>query len=213
MRIALFGATGMIGSRILDEALQRGHEVTAIIRDPAKLQQTNPKLNAVAGDVLDPASVTALVAGHDVVISAYSPGIANTQGSVAQAAKSLIAGVTAAKVRRLLAIGGAGCLEVKPGVDLIDSGMLPEAWKAIAIDHRNALKIYQSDGGPLDWTVLCPAAYIEPGVRTGKFRLGSQQLVMDARNESRISAEDYAVALLDEVDKPAHIRQFFTLAY
>ncbi len=213
MRIALFGASGMIGSRILAEALSRGHDVTAIVRDPTKMTQSHQKLTAVAGNVLDPGSVSKLVAGHDAVISAYSPGMANPQGSVARAASSLIAGVAGAKVKRLLAVGGAGCLLVRPGIDLIDSGFLPEAWKAIAIDHREAKRVFEREGGQLEWTLLCPAAYIEPGVRTGKFRLGTDQLVTDAKGESRISAEDYAVAMLDEAEKPAHIRQSFTAAY
>ena len=213
MQIALFGASGMIGSRILAEALSRGHEVTAIVREPAKIARADSKLNAVAGNVLDAASVAERVAGHDSVISAYSPGPINAQGSVAQAAKSLIQGLTAAKVRRLATVGGAGFLLVRPGVDLIDSGMLPEAWKGIAIDHRNALKVFQNDGGALDWTILCPAAYIEPGVRTGKFRLGGIQLLTDAKGESRISAEDYAMALLDEIENPRHVRRAFTAAY
>jgi putative NADH-flavin reductase len=213
MRIALFGATGLIGSRILNEALSRGHEITAIVRDPAKITQGNPKLHAVAGNVLDAASVAKLVPGHDAVISAYSPGTANPNGSVAHAAKSLIAGLTAAKVKRIVAVGGAGCLLVAPGVDLIDSGFLPAEWKTIAIDHRDAMKIFQTQGGDLDWTILCPAAYIQPGERTGKFRLGDNHLLSDAKKESRISAEDYAIALLDEVEKPGHLRQIFTVAY
>jgi putative NADH-flavin reductase len=203
----------MIGSRILTEALSRGDDVTAIVRDPGKITQSHPKLSAVAGNVLDPASVSRLAAGHDAVISAYSPGMVSAQGSVAQAASSLIAGVAAAKVKRLIAIGGAGCLLVRPGVDLIDSGFLPAEWRGIAMDHREAKRIFERDGGHLDWTLLCPAAYIEPGVRTGKFRLGADQLVTDAKGESRISAEDYAIAMLDEVEKPAHIRQIFTAAY
>jgi putative NADH-flavin reductase len=121
--------------------------------------------------------------------------------------------LTAAKVNRLVAIGGAGFLLVRPGVSLIDSGMLPPVWMNIAIDHRNAKEIFEKEGGQLDWTLLCPAAFIEPGVRTGKFRLGTDHLLTDTKGESRISAEDYAIALLDEVETPRHIRQLFTAAY
>jgi putative NADH-flavin reductase len=116
-----------------------------------------------------------------------------------------------AGVRRFLMVGGAGSLEVAPGLQLVDAPDFPAAWKGIALAHRDALNVLK--GSDLDWTSLSPAALIEPGVRTGKFRLGTDQLVMDDKGESKISAEDFAVAAVDELEKNAHVRQRFTLGY
>ena len=213
MKIALFGATGTIGQRILQEALRRGHDVTAIARDTARLDgQQSPRLRVVAGDILDMHSVAAVVAGHDAVVSAYGPREEAPQ-TVVDASRSLIGGLTSAGVKRLVAVGGAGSLEVAPGVLLIDSPQFPEAWKEIARAHADALNVYRTEAGGLDWTSVSPPALIEPGERTGKFRLGTDQLLTDAQGQSRISAEDFAIALLDEVEKPRHVRQRFTVAY
>ena len=208
MKVVLFGASGMIGSRILKELLQRGHSVTAVTRNPEKTAA--PGVQAKKGDLTDEASVMAVVQGADAVISAYAP----PQESVATlqiATRALLAGLGKAGVRRLLVVGGAGSLEVAPGLQLVDAPTFPEAWKAIALAHRDILPLLKDS--TLDWTCLSPAALIQPGTRTGKFRLGGTRLVADARGESRISAEDYAVALVDELEKPAHLRQQFTVAY
>jgi putative NADH-flavin reductase len=208
MKIALFG-TGMIGQRILQEALARGHEVTAITRNPANLKVTHKALKTAKGDATDKTSVATLAAGHDVVISAVGPGPNDTPDIVIKAAHALIAGVKQAGVKRLLVVGGAGSLEVSPGVLLLES--LPEAWRPVARAARDALGIYRT--ADLDWTYISPAAFIEPGQRTGKYRTGKDNLLTDAKGESRISAEDYAVALLDEVEKPHALRQRITFAY
>ena len=208
MKIVLFGASGMIGSRLLAEALRRGHNVTAVARDPKKITAPSGKISAVAGDATDADSVAALVKGHDVVISAIN----GTPDAVKQAAHSLIDGVAKAGVKRLLVVGGAGSLEVAPGVSLVSTPEFPAEWKDIALAHADVLQIFRKNQS-LDWTYLSPAAFISPGERTGKFRLGGDQLVTDAKGESRISAEDYAVALLDEIEQPKHIRRRFTLAY
>jgi putative NADH-flavin reductase len=209
MKVVLFGASGTIGSRILDELVRRGHAVTAVARHPEKIQPINGVM-AVEGDVTDPASVAALAKGADAAVSAYSPP-RSEPGKILDAMRALVAGLKQAGVRRLVAVGGAGSLEVAPGVQLVDTPEFPSAWMAIALAHRDTLPIFKESG--LDWTYFSPAALIEPGVRTGKFRLGGTRLVANDRGESKISAEDYAVALVDELENPQNIRRQFTAAY
>ena len=217
--IALFGPTGMIGQRILNEALSRGHKVTAIARDPSKISDKRPNMTVTAGDILKPESVAAAAAGHDVVVSAYGPPATDPQQVVA-AARSLIEGIKTANQKtgksiRLIMVGGAASLEVAPGVLLLDAPNFPPAWKGIASAARDALQVYRTEAGKagVDWTYFSPGAFIQPGERTGKYRTGTDQLVVDAKGESRISAEDYAVALLDEIEKPQFSRKRFTAAY
>jgi putative NADH-flavin reductase len=144
------------------------------------------------------------------VISAYGPG-PDKPDLLVDATRSLIDGVKRAGVRKLLMVGGAGTLEVAPGVELVDSGHLPGQWRGIALAHREA-KLLLADSG-LEWTSFSPAGFIEPGERTGKFRLGGDQLIVDAKGESRISAEDYAIAMVDELEHPHHANQRFTAGY
>lgn len=213
MKIALIGATGFVGSAILKEALERGHEVTAIVRHPDKLQ-AHPKLHAKKGDVYSADEVARLVSGHDAVISAFNPGwndpeIYNHQ---VKGTESIIKGVKQAGVKRLLFVGGAGSLEVKPGVQSVDLPQFPAEYKQGALATRDALNLLRKETS-LEWSFLSPSADLSPGQRTGKFRLGKDQLLKDAKGESRVSVEDYAVAMLDEVERPAHIRQRFTVGY
>ena len=208
MKIALLGAGGMIGSRISAEALARGHEVTAVVRTPGKLAAKHARLKEAQGDALSAESIAQVVSGHDAVISAIS---APEQQELLRATAAQIEGVRRARVPRLLVVGGAGTLEVAPGLQLVDAPDFPAAYKPPALAHREVLAVYRKTD--LDWTYLSPAAVITPGERTGKFRLGKDQLVTDAKGESRISAEDYAVAMVDELEKPRHIRQRFTLGY
>ena len=209
MNVTLYGATGQIGSRILDELLRRGHAVKAVVREPGKIAARS-RLTVVAGDVNDVAGVAAESTGADVLVSAYGPGAENPE-KVVSATRSLIAGAKQSGVPRFLFVGGAGSLEVAPGVTLIDSGHLPEQWKAIAIAHHDALQM--ASASDVNWTCLSPAALIEPGKRTGKFRLGADRLLADDRGESRISMEDYAMALVDEIENPQHELRRFTIAY
>jgi uncharacterized protein len=209
MNVVLYGASGMIGSRVLNELVSRGHRVIAVVRDPSKVP-ANPNVAAVKGDILDPDDVAAKARGADGVISSYSPG-AGDVNDLLTATRSLIAGLHKAGVWRLIVVGGAGSLLVAPGVDLIDSGHLPEQWKAIAIAHRDALNLLRESD--LAWTYFSPAAFIEPGQRTGRFRLGGDSLIADEQGNSRISAEDYAIALVDELENPKHVRGRFTVAY
>jgi uncharacterized protein len=211
MKIALFGASGTIGQRITQEALRRGHQVTAIVRDPAGVQISDPQLTVTQGNVLDPGSVAQVTAGHDVVVSAISPRGQQLQ-AVADAARSLLVGVKRADVKRLIVVGGAASLEVAPGVKLIDTPEFPAAWKGIAQAHHDALEVYRQNSD-VDWAYASPAAFIAPGERTGTYRLGTEQLVTDEKGESRISAEDFAVVLLDEIEQQRFSRQRFTAAY
>ena len=208
MKVVLYGASGMIGSRILRELASRGHEVTAVVRNPDKV--TAEGVTVVKGDVTDADSVAATAQGAEAAITAYAPPQTEVQ-AVVEAARSLLAGLTTAGVKRVLVVGGAGSLEVKPGLQLVDAPGLPDAWRGIALAHRDLLPVLK--GSSLDWTYFSPASFIQPGERTGKFRLGGTNLVTDEKGESRISAEDYAVALVDELENPKHLRQQFTAAY
>ena len=209
MNVVLYGATGMIGSRVLAELLSRGHHVTAVLRDPSKVPHQSG-VTAVKGNVLDAKDVAAKVAGADAVVSAISPP-PDATGQLLDSIHSLVAGVKEGRAKRLLVVGGAGSLLVAPGVDLIDSGHLPEQYKAIAIAHRDSLNALKTTD--INWTYFSPAAFIQPGERTGKFRLGGDFLVADEKGNSSISAEDYAIALVDELEKPKYIRQRFNIGY
>src|ERR1035441_4476002 len=173
MKVVLYGASGNVGGRILDELLRRGHAVTAVARHPENVK-AHAKVKAVQGDITDPASVAATVQGADAVVSAYAPPPTNTELLVT-ANRSLVAGLAQAKVKRLIVVGGAGSLEVAPGVQLVDTPDFPQGWKAIALAHRDVLPVLKASD--LDWTYFSPAALIEPGLRTGKFRLNGTRLV------------------------------------
>jgi len=203
MKIALIGASGFIGTRLLDEALRRGHQVTAITRHPEKLPP-RAGLTAQRGDVFDEVGLAKLIAGHEVVISA----VHFLQSDPAK----LIAAVKQSAVARYLVVGGAGSLQVAPSQDLVDSPQFPAEYKAEASKGRDFLTLLRGETA-LDWCFLSPSAVIQPGSRTGRFRLGGDQLLVAADGSSSISAEDYAVALIDEVEKPQHRRQRFTVGY
>lgn len=212
MNIALIGATGYVGSALLKEALSRGHRVTALVSNPARLA-AQPGLDVVKADVLDGVALATQLQDKDAVISAFS-GHAQSDvfGYYVKGIRSIIAAAKQARAPRLLVVGGAGSLEVAPGVQLVDTPEFPAQWKATAEGAREALNILR-DEKHLDWTMLSPAAHLEPGRRTATFRLGTDQLLVDDKGESRISLEDYAVAMIDELEKPAHARRRFTVAY
>jgi len=211
MKIALFGASGTIGQRIAQEALNRGHEVTAIVRNPSRISISHPHLAITEGNVSDPASVTKVVGGHDAVINAIGPTDGEQAHIVVDAARALIAGLPLAHVDRLVVVGGAGSLEVAPGVLLFDIPDFPKAWQPTARAHAEALDIYRTAG--LNWSYFSPAALIQPGQRTGKYRLGTDQLITNDQGDSSISAEDYAIALINEVEQPQYIHRRFTIGY
>jgi uncharacterized protein len=210
MNVALYGATGKSGSRILKELVARGHRVTAIVRHPDKLPKPTPGVLVKQDDLSDPAKIAAAVNGAEVVISAYASPPDNPEAIVGVTERQIQA-LSRGGRARLLVVGGAGGLNVAPGVALVDSPGFPEAFQPIARAHVKAFDVLKASS--IDWTYLAPAAYFVPGERTGKFRLGKDELIADEQHESRISMEDYAIALVDEVEKPRHIRQRFSVGY
>ncbi|WP_327430192.1 NAD(P)-dependent oxidoreductase [Streptomyces sp. NBC_01236] len=212
MKLVLFGATGMVGSRIVTEASARGHQVVAVSRSG---QSPIPGVTAAAADASDPAKVAELVAGADAVASACGPPRDGSDPSEPFLAlnRALVEGVQQAGVRRLVVVGGAGSLEVAPGQAVADQPGFPEAYLAEALAHRDALAYYRTLDDGLDWTYVSPAAEIAPGARTGTFRIGGDQMLTDDHGNSRISAEDYAIAFVDELEKDAHPRARMSVAY
>ncbi|MBU9252876.1 NAD(P)H-binding protein [Burkholderia multivorans] len=202
LNIALFGATGMIGSRIAAEAARRGHRVTALSRRPGA---AGDGITAKAADLFDPASVAAALPGHDVVASAYGPK-QDDAANVVTAVKALVEGARRAGLKRVVVVGGAGSLEVAPGKQLVDTEGFPAEYKAVALDYLKTVD-------DLDWTFFAPAALIAPGERTGTFRTGTGKLIVDANGDSRISAEDYAVAFVDALEQRRFVREIATVAY
>ena len=203
MNIALIGVSGRVGSRLLAELLRRGHRVTGIARDTSKLA-SQPQLVLKNGDANQPAQLAPLLAGHDAVLSALKFATSD--------AAALITAVKQAGVDRLLVVGGAGSLEVAPGRALLDTPDFPAAYRPEAEAGRRFLDTLRTERS-LDWTFLSPSAEFVPGERTGKFRLGGDQLLADANGRSWISMEDYAIAFVDELETPKHSRQRFTVGY
>ncbi|HEY4050326.1 MAG TPA: NAD(P)H-binding protein [Acidobacteriaceae bacterium] len=208
MKVTLYGASGMIGSRILNELLSRQHDVIAVVRHPSKITRTDVEVHT--GEVLDLRSVVETTKGADAVISAYAPP-ENATRQLAAATRSLLSALEQARVRRFLMVGGAGNLEVAPGVPIVDTPQFPPQWISHGLAHKEALSILrQSD---LDWTSFSPAALIQPGERTGTFRLSGNTFMTDHDGQSSISAEDFAVALVDELEHPYHLRQVLGVVY
>jgi len=211
MKIAIIGASGNIGSRVMKEALSRGHDVTGISRNTSKITEKNSKLKLINCDIFNPSELVKHLENKDVVISAYAPAFENV-GQLVDATNTLIEVAKKAKVKHLIVVGGAGSLEVAHNALLLDSPQFPDAWRPIARAHKEALHLYESEKS-LKWSYAHPAAVIEPGSRTGKFRLGSNQLLVDVQGNSKISIEDFAIALLDEAETPKHIHKRFVVAY
>jgi putative NADH-flavin reductase len=212
MHIALIGASGFIGSALRKEALARGHHVTALVSHPDKLA-AEPNLNVVGVDVLDQGGLAARLKGFDAVLSAFS---GHAQSDIydyyMRGIRSIIAAAKAANVPRLLVVGGAGSLLTASGAQSMDEPGFPDAYKATAEGARQALDLLRRESG-LNWTMLSPSAVIAPGRRTGQFRLGGDRLLVAADGGSHISLEDYAMAMIDELETPAHPRQRFTVGY
>ncbi|RJL49648.1 NAD(P)-dependent oxidoreductase [Pectobacterium carotovorum] len=200
--IALIGASGDAGSRILKELSDRGHTVTAIARHPEKIASL-PNVTAKQGDALDKDALVALFKGHDAVVSAVKFGSSDPA--------ILIAAVKTAGVKRYLVVGGAGSLEIAPGQRLIDQPDFPDTYRPEASRGAAFLDLLKQEKD-LDWSFLSPSAEFVPGQRTGTFRLGKDTLLSNDQGSS-ISFEDYAVALVDEIENPTHSRQRFTVGY
>ena len=217
MKIAVIGASGFVGSAVLKEALNRGHEVTAIVRNPEKITIENKNLKKVKADALNSDEVAQAVKGHDAVINAFNPGWTNPNiyNEFLEGAKAIQEGVKKSGVKRLLTIGGAGSLFVAPDVQLVDSPQFPDEWKQGALAARDYLNIIKQEKD-LDWTFLSPAVEMHQGTsgtRKGQYRKGLNEPVFDENRRSIISVEDMAIAIIDEIEKPEHIRQRFTVAY
>lgn len=213
MIIALFGAGGHIGRGILDEAVARGHDVIAVVRDPTRANIDNPKVKVVAGDVAEPATYRAAIAGADAAIASLSGRRDADASRIPTYAAILLDALPAAGVKRFAWVGGAGSLETAPGVKVADDPNFPAAWKPEATAQADALDRFRQSKADIDWTYLSPAALIEDGARSGRYRIGGEQLLVDANGTSRITVADYAVAVLDRIEKGDKPRQRITVAY
>jgi putative NADH-flavin reductase len=211
LKIVVYGGTGNIGQRIVHEALDRGHTVTVVVRDPTALAEQPPRLRVLKGNVLDSAEVARTISGADVVVSAVSfrsptPDV----GGFSRAAASLVTALRSLGPRApyLIVVGGAGSLEQPPGVHI----EIPPAWREEVKGQNDSLAYYRTISD-VRWTYFSPAFMITPGTRTAQYRLGGDQMITDANGNSRISMEDYAVAVINEAEKPVHVRKRFTIGY
>lgn len=211
-KIAIIGASGYVGTALLNEAAKRGHQVSAFVRHPEKIT-ANANVTAVKADVLDTDGLATLLKGHDLVISAYNPGWqeADIRNIHIKGSKSITEAVKKAGIKRLIAVGGAGSLEIN-GAQLVDSPEFPAEYKEGALGARQALNDLKTEN-ELDWSFVSPAILLVPGEATGTFRLGTDSPVFDDNGESKITVGDLAVAILDEAEQGKHIRQRFTAAY
>ena len=213
--IVLIGASGFVGSAILNEALDRGYKVTAVVRHPEKITAVSKNLVIKQGDVSFIETVAEVSKGADTVISACNPGWKNPKlaEETTKVYKAILNGVKQAGVKRLLVVGGAGSLFISPGKRIMDTGSIPESYlpavRALAEVYLIDLMAEKS----VDWVFFSPAGILEQGLRTGKFRLGKDDLIVNEKGESKISVQDYAVAMIDELEKPAHHRERFTIGY
>jgi putative NADH-flavin reductase len=212
MKVVLYGATGKSGKVILKELVDRGHTVVAAARNPQSVEQLK-NVTVVQDDLSNVAKTAQILkeANADAVVSALGPPLDNTDALLPISA-NLVEAVKQNGGPRLVVVGGAGGLFVAPGVTLRDSGYLPKEWLPIVDTHITLYKSLQAANG-ITWTYFAPAGLLEPGERTGKFRLDTDNLVADAQGNSRISHEDYAIALVDELETPKHLNQRFTIGY
>lgn len=214
-KILLIGASGFIGSAILNEALNRGIQVTAVVRNPEKIKISNANLTVVKADVSDAKALADIAKGMDAVISSYNPGWTNPDmyNETLKVYPQILQGTKDAGVKRLLIVGGAGTLFVAPGVRVIDTGVLPEeimgGVKSLAKFFLETLMNEKE----IDWIFFSPAGTIEPGERTGTYRLGKDDLIVNSKGESKISVQDYAKAMIDEFENPQHHQERFTIGY
>ncbi|RVU00015.1 NAD(P)-dependent oxidoreductase [Mucilaginibacter limnophilus] len=216
MKVALIGATGFVGTALVNELEKRGHEITAIARHPEKVKAAE-NIHPVKADAYNADEVSEAVKGHDVVVSTFNSGWDNPNiyDDFLRGAQAIQEGVRKAGVKRFFLVGGAGSLFVAPGVQLVDSPQFPAEWKAGALAARDYLDILKNET-ELDWTFLSPAIEMHhgtAGIIKGTYRVGLDEPVFDADNRSIISVEDMSTAIVDELEQPKHIKQRFTVAY
>lgn len=213
--VTLIGASGFVGTAILNELLARGHKVTAVVRNPEKISASDARLTVVKADVADTAAIADCCKGKDAVISAYNPGWAspNIYEETLRNYPLILEAAKQSGAKRLLCVGGAGTLFCAPGLRVVDSGAIPEAImgavRSLGEFYLNTL-VHEKD---IDWVFFSPAGTLEPGLRTGKFRLGKDTLIVDESGNSHISVEDYAMAMVDELETPKHHYERFTIGY
>lgn len=211
MKIALVAATGKIGRQIAQQAINRGHEVTAIVRHANDLPPELSGARLVIAPLDDHDALVAAIRGNDALASAYGPA-PGAEATLSEVADDLIAAARDAGIRRLVVVGGAGSLEVAPGVQLVDTPNFPAAYKPVALAHRDALKRYRT-ADDLDWTFYSPAAEIGPGEKRGAFRSQANALLADADGKSAISYADYADAFVGEIEHSQYLKNIATVAY
>ncbi|MGL5272601.1 MAG: NAD(P)-dependent oxidoreductase [Phocaeicola sp.] len=214
-KVTIIGASGFVGSAILNEALSRGYEVRAIVRNPEKVTVTNSQLEVVKADITDENNLVDLLCGEEKLISAYNPGWANPNiyDETLKGYPIILNAAKRADVKRLLIVGGAGTLFVAPNLRVVDSGAIPAeimgGVKSLGEFYLNTLMSEKE----IDWVFFSPAGNLAPGERTGNYRLGKDDLILDAQGASNISVEDYAKAMIDELEAPAHHYERFTIGY
>lgn len=213
MKLVLFGATGHVGHAILDEALARGHDVTAIVREAGRLKAQHKALHVAVGAVEQPAIWLAYAKHAEAVIASLSARRNGNPDTLPHAAQTLLDTLNGTNLKRLLWVGGAASLEVAPGVKVIDDPNFPAAWKPEAQAQARALEVFRASQADVDWTYISPAALLEDGERTGHYRVGGDQWLVDAKGISRISVPDYAAAVLDRLEKNDALRRRITVAY
>ena len=220
LKIIVYGSTGRVGSRVVNEALNRGHEVTAVSRDPARIKQRNDKLSAVKGDILESESIVRLVADQDVVVVSVRGSVDGSKDpaqTVQRVAAEILVGVLrnmGESAPRLIYVGGAGSLEIKPGVLYVDKLpiFVPRSIRQEVQGHVLTLE-YLRTVEDVRWTYISPAKKFRPGKRTGIYRIGGDQMLFNKKGKNEISMEDFAVALIDEAENSEHLRERFSAAY
>ena len=211
MKILLFGAAGKVGRVVLAELSRRGHDVTAAFRTEPFPADLPVGATPVLADATDASSVASAASGHDAVVSAVGPGTRKDPEVIERAGHALVGGLTAAGTQRLLVVGGAGTLELRPGVMRLDDPSYPEQYRPQGVRQKVALETFRNSS--LDWTYISPPIHFNPGDRTGSYRVGGDAVLSDASGRSAISFEDFAIALADEIETPRHVRRRVTYAY
>lgn len=214
-KTALIGASGFVGSAILNELLSRGYKVEALVRNPEKITVENPNLTVKKVDVADEKALAEDLKGYDTVISAYNPGWTNPNiySETLQNYPRIVEAAKEAGVKRLLIVGGAGTLFCAPGLRVVDSGVIPaEIMDGVKSLGKFYLEILTKEND-IDWVFFSPAGAFVDGARTGEYRLGKDDLIVDDKGKSTISAADYAKAMVDELEVPAHHKERFTIGY